>query len=1506
MQQQHKSSSNNRSETDGSPNRKPAGVYDRTASQSPGPRTPPRHSGENHRSNRFLPSFSPSNTTTTTRNAPSASPYSSSNTNNQLPPRNPSHDRVNRTSNHGSPSPGPSHRSHSTSSTGDRSQQQQTQHHRSHSGDRDPSQNSRSNSTGPTTNRSQPEGKACPSCHTYYTHYRWHGPHIFGYTNGTSYLHVCPTCGKQVCYVCNGPWPCTKGCPFFCRSGSNGCSPYFTCSMCQICANEDHCTVCDSNCGTVNLSEDDTLIPNLPPLPTVYKTADMIDKEKSSRKNVNPGSIYQQIVRFLSDESIGYYPKLIADMYADPTAEGWINLAVLGSEYKLQLLLIPKGSEYTVDMDDKHSTLVTRIAPNIINMEDKVPIMVYAIEKYDQGTFTLSADKRRIRRNVPFQVLKNHPKYQLNGNKIYKLSYKGILETDSYASFTPSNRKDSINSSDSDTVTENNDEPDRTLIYSSTAYNYLVLKEIGNSVSYIFSDKNLSRSPIMNKMLVQDTSNEGWIRITDILGNPRLDEAIKNFKTTTNLDLPTRAETDTETSDQPTISNDLALCVLAIQKYLSKDLALSKNLLRVKRRSPWIISAEVQAQFAKAIRTDAAIFQKQKKDSLTTISVGDIPGDESTESKKALKEGNDQETQDEQDVETIQITDDGKYISPILPTTRLSQLRTLVESCFNPSHINYTYTSALLRAHAERDPGAWISLQTICWLPLLSKTRVVISELVKALVNSRYVQISRDGLWIRSRFVGKGSGLSILAPISPSLLRRTNSHEDLPHDIADAVNYMLSPHHLATHRELLQLLFHIPLRSPTENENTIIDKYQLKQPKWIDIVRLLRNYVVMYPFSVPSSFQRIRDIDEATLIYYLPKVLQRVRRVHRNLGSLPNDLVNEETTERNLTKEDRSPLYSPVTPYSFQQGSDKFPSSFSSSSSSFSEINVPTVDLYLHRLRYRNGEQYLAGNLESLPNVNDKNFSVMNYNILGPHTTRNQYLYANDASLTWEHRRTRIVSEIQYLLPDVITLQELSSLHNSPLGWDDPSIDPETDCSVWIRQCMNKLGYDGIYMRSELDKMSEYLIHLREACYKCKVDLPLPLLRPTFPRPSSDMDRQPDIKIMETLLPLPHLVIVTDDDLNPTGNGEVQSTIESNVTANISLELPESSTGGASATAAPKPTLETPKSPSLLPHRYAATEVLGVALFWKKGTFTPIKAQRVCYSGLFLEALGHLTDRQSVETYFLLARRAKVGCFAALQHNTTGKRLVIGSGHISCCFEYPPVQMIEAQAFALTAGRLATDIAAGEAHLVPVILGADWNSKPRERLYTLVTEGTVPLEQWKVEAPKMGRQKRNFLITDNGFYTLPFGLSLPSFPYLRSAYENILGAEPLYTNYVYRAEPERTLIGTEKNNTTVPKGLEPPGATVRYFQGFQESITGNTLIRHVQFRECLDFIFYTDYLLQAVAVLEVPSEEEVTKEGALPNTRFPSDHVPIMTIFDWKSTTNTSLNDHRNLLPTRV
>lgn len=69
--------------------------------------------------------------------------------------------------------------------------------------------------------------KPCPTCNMGTTHYRGHGCH-----------HItCPRCRGHWCFVCCGPYPCSNGCPAWCKDECD-------CADCPECRHGKPCSFC--------------------------------------------------------------------------------------------------------------------------------------------------------------------------------------------------------------------------------------------------------------------------------------------------------------------------------------------------------------------------------------------------------------------------------------------------------------------------------------------------------------------------------------------------------------------------------------------------------------------------------------------------------------------------------------------------------------------------------------------------------------------------------------------------------------------------------------------------------------------------------------------------------------------------------------------------------------------------------------------------------------------------------------------------------------------------------------------------------------------------------------------------------------------------------------------------------------------------------------------------------------------------------------------------------------
>eukprot|EP01088_Endostelium_zonatum_P010234 TRINITY_DN23606_c0_g1_i1.p1 TRINITY_DN23606_c0_g1~~TRINITY_DN23606_c0_g1_i1.p1 ORF type:complete len:396 (-),score=63.85 TRINITY_DN23606_c0_g1_i1:27-1214(-) len=199
-----------------------------------------------------------------------------------------------------------------------------------------------------------------------------------------------------------------------------------------------------------------------------------------------------------------------------------------------------------------------------------------------------------------------------------------------------------------------------------------------------------------------------------------------------------------------------------------------------------------------------------------------------------------------------------------------------------------------------------------------------------------------------------------------------------------------------------------------------------------------------------------------------------------------------------------------------------------------------------------------------------------------------------------------------------------------------------------------------------------------------------------------------------------------------------------------------------------------------------------------------------------------ITSRPPKDSWNEALQRRNTGIFVRLRTKTKPQQnFCVGVYHMPCVY-YDQAHMILHASFF-------SQMIEGLAKVDPYILAGDWNFKPLDPPYALLTEGKLKVDKksaqypvWKgdkARAPKFnveGRTRR-----------------------LRSVYKEQLGSEPELTNYAWTSfnEPE-------------------------------------------PFYGCLDYIFVTDEF-EITSVKQLPTRTELP--GPLPSATEPSDHLLIAT-----------------------
>lgn len=232
---------------------------------------------------------------------------------------------------------------------------------------------------------------------------------------------------------------------------------------------------------------------------------------------------------------------------------------------------------------------------------------------------------------------------------------------------------------------------------------------------------------------------------------------------------------------------------------------------------------------------------------------------------------------------------------------------------------------------------------------------------------------------------------------------------------------------------------------------------------------------------------------------------------------------------------------------------------------------------------------------------------------------------------------------------------------------------------------------------------------------------------------------------------------------------------------------------------------------------------LGNVIFWKKSVFEPLRKIEVPLADEMMNLAHQPKDRSALGRGY-----NQVALFMLLRHLATGRDILIGTTHITANWQEPHFQLLQVYGCTQAMESIREEVGTN----VPTILAGDFNSTPETAAYEFLLTGqlperikpalrTLPIKRVRLsEMEPAGEENRPI-----------FGHSMK----LDSCYRAALGgSEVEFTNYT------------------------------------------------AEFKDTLDYIFYTVDSLVPVAVLKNYSEETLSQEVGLPSSRFPSDHVPLV------------------------
>jgi len=247
-----------------------------------------------------------------------------------------------------------------------------------------------------------------------------------------------------------------------------------------------------------------------------------------------------------------------------------------------------------------------------------------------------------------------------------------------------------------------------------------------------------------------------------------------------------------------------------------------------------------------------------------------------------------------------------------------------------------------------------------------------------------------------------------------------------------------------------------------------------------------------------------------------------------------------------------------------------------------------------------------------------------------------------------------------------------------------------------------------------------------------------------------------------------------------------------------------------------------------------AGKVDGCALFWRRSKFHLVESYSIEFNELAQRQATHLgLNPRSEEGAAFLNRLSKDNVaqlvvlelaqptLATRTNREPINQVCIANTHLYSNKDFPDVKLW--QAWQLLQ-ELETFVMSRGTNL-PLMICGDFNSTPDTAVYDLLARQTV----------HPGHPDVNIATGDDVPNVLPDPMSITHSFQLGSAYQTVLGDEPIQTNYT------------------------------------------------VNFKGVLDYIWYSGQNLRPLSVAPIPDEHVLTRHGeALPSTEFSSDHIMLI------------------------
>eukprot|EP00038_Savillea_parva_P016291 m.16527 g.16527 ORF g.16527 m.16527 type:complete len:420 (+) comp3393_c0_seq1:175-1434(+) len=268
----------------------------------------------------------------------------------------------------------------------------------------------------------------------------------------------------------------------------------------------------------------------------------------------------------------------------------------------------------------------------------------------------------------------------------------------------------------------------------------------------------------------------------------------------------------------------------------------------------------------------------------------------------------------------------------------------------------------------------------------------------------------------------------------------------------------------------------------------------------------------------------------------------------------------------------------------------------------------------------------------------------------------------------------------------------------------------------------------------------------------------------------------------------------------------------------------------------------------------------GSAIFWRKDRFEAELTQRV---DLSVEDATVLTWG-NVATLAMLRERAP-----------SGRRICAASTHLVFNDKRGEVKLGQA---AILTHAVADAVASvgGTLDTVPTIIGGDFNSTPRSKIFEYFVKGRLRFDglDRRLMSGQAERMKKKMSVPGLGYVLGTSFVPVTELPPAVAEAIEVVTEDPTvdregrrhHGSWAHDAATKVVLEGGQEYHVTHPLRLASP---------FEDR---GVTTYHDTFADVVDHILYSDHLMTPTATLELVGYDQLAAEGGMPSSYEPSDH----------------------------